>query len=237
MNSAHANGGGPDTGRPSVLELVGLARTYPSSPPVEALQPCDLAVHEGDWLAITGPSGSGKSTMLNQLGLLDRPSAGQLLIDGVDVSGFSDRDRTDARANAIGFVFQAFHLITHISATDNVEIGLLYQRVNRKQRRQRALAALEAVGLSHRCDAKPSTMSGGERQRVAIARALVREPRVLLCDEPTGSLDSNTALQILDLLDELNDAGLTIIVVTHDPVVAQRARSRIEIRDGVARYV
>lgn len=215
-----------------VLRLAGLARTYPGPVPVHALHPVDLTVAHGEYLAITGPSGSGKSTLLNLLGLLDRPTGGRFEFDGRDVAELNERDRTALRARRIGFVFQAFHLLAHRSAAENVALGQLYCRLPARQRQRNALEALDRVGLSHRAHHLPTTLSGGERQRTAIARALVNRPDLLLCDEPTGNLDTVTAGIVLDLLDELNTAGQTVIVITHAPDVAERARRAVQIRDG-----
>ncbi|GIF75238.1 ABC transporter ATP-binding protein [Asanoa siamensis] len=217
----------------TVVEFVGVGRTYPGSPPVTALRPTDMIVHTGESVAITGRSGSGKSTILHLLGLLDDPSEGSYLLDGVDTRGLADRDRTRLRATRIGFVFQAFHLLGHRTALENVVIALLYHGVPRRDRAPRAAEALDRVGLAHRAHALPTTMSGGERQRVAIARALVTQPAVLLADEPTGNLDSTTADGVLALFDELHGQGQTIILVTHDQAVAARAHRRLRIHDGV----
>jgi len=170
--------------------------------------------------------------MLNILGLLDTPTSGEYVLDGAATVDMSESERADLRAFQIGFVFQAFHLIAYRTAVENVEIGLLYQHLRRKERRQRAIDELTKVGLSHRLWATPPKMSGGERQRVALARALVRKPALLLCDEPTGNLDSVTTGQILDLLDLLHNDGLTIVVITHDAGVAERAQRVVVIRDG-----
>jgi putative ABC transport system ATP-binding protein len=212
------------------LEQAGL--TYPGPPPVPALRPSDLTIWPGEFVALTGPSGSGKSTLLNLLGLLDRPTTGAYLLDGVDVTGLSEAQRAGIRAQRIGFVFQAFHLLAHRSAVDNVALGLLYRGARRQQRVAVAAEALERVGLSHRRHALPTTLSGGERQRVAIARALVGRPRLLLCDEPTGNLDSTTAASVLDLIGDLHRDGMTVLLITHDPAVAARAGHTIRIRDG-----
>lgn len=216
-----------------VLELRGLARTYPGPPPVVALRPADLSVRAGEHLAIIGPSGSGKSTLLNLLGLLDRPTGGRLLLDGIDTATLNERDRTAVRGRRIGFVFQAFHLMPHRTTVENVMLAQLYTDRRRKaERRADAIKVLTKVGLGHRLGALPSTLSGGERQRVAIARALVNRPALLLADEPTGNLDSHTAASVLDLLAELVADGLTLLVITHDPAVAARAPRTVTIRDG-----
>ena len=217
---------------PPVLRLTGLSRTFPGPAPVHALRAVDLCVSRGEYLAVTGPSGSGKSTLLNLLGLLDRPTDGGFEFDGLDVAGLKERERTALRARRIGFVFQAFHLLAHRTAAENVAIGQLYCRVPAARRHRESHEALARVGLTHRAGYLPATLSGGERQRVAIARALVNRPDLLLCDEPTGNLDSATAAVVLDLLDELNAAGQTVIVITHAPDVADRAGRRVLIRDG-----
>jgi putative ABC transport system ATP-binding protein len=216
-----------------VIELDGLARTYPGPPPVPALRPADLIIADGDYVAVTGPSGSGKSTLLHLLGLLDTPTEGRYLLDGVDTSALNDRDRSALRGRRIGVVFQSFHLLPYRTALENVLLAELYNQTPRGARLRAAAGALEAVGLRHRLDALPTTLSGGECQRVAIARALVNQPALMLCDEPTGNLDSANAAALMDLLDELNAAGYTIVVITHDPNVAAHARRRIEISDGV----
>lgn len=216
----------------TVIELIGAARTFPGQPPVEALRPSNLRVGIGDYLTIVGPSGSGKTTLLNLLGLLDRPTQGRYLLEGVDTSALSENERTALRGTRIGFVFQAFHLIDHRTAIENVALGLLYRDVPAAERRRRAITALESMGLGHRLEAHPSTMSGGERQRVAIARALVGNPSVLLCDEPTGNLDSHTTQTVLGILDDLHAQGSTIVVITHEDSVAARSTRTVRINDG-----
>ncbi|MFD9411099.1 ABC transporter ATP-binding protein [Streptomyces sp. NPDC059989] len=217
------------------MEFRGVALTYPGPPPVEALKPCELIVHRGEFVTIVGPSGSGKSTFLNVAGLLDSPTAGHYLLDGIDTAGLPDRDRTALRGRRIGFVFQSFHLLPHRSALENVALAMLYTSVPRAERLTRAREALEQVGLSHRETAVPGRLSGGERQRVAIARALVGRPSLLLCDEPTGNLDSANAASVLTLLDELHAAGMTVMVITHDTEVAARGRRTVTVRDGLLR--
>jgi ABC-type lipoprotein export system ATPase subunit len=218
-------------GRP-VVELRAVSRTFGSDPPVKALREVDLLVYPGDWLAIVGPSGSGKSTLLNILGCLDRPSAGMYLIDGVDVAGLSESERTAARAGSIGFVFQAFHLLGHRTALENVMLAEMYAGGERAGREERALAALERVGMAHRSDFLPTRLSGGEQQRVAIARALLGTPRLLLCDEPTGNLDSVSTDSLMLLFHALARQGLTLVVVTHDEGVAAHAQRVVRIVDG-----
>jgi putative ABC transport system ATP-binding protein len=216
-----------------VIELRGLDRTYPGPLPVPALRPADLMIANGDYVAVTGPSGSGKSTLLHLLGLLDSPTAGSYLLDGLDTSRLGDRDRSALRGSRIGFVFQAFHLLPYRTALENVLLAQMYNQTPRSARVRAAVDALDAVRLGHRLDALPTTLSGGECQRVAIARALVNRPSLLLCDEPTGNLDSQNAAALMDLLDQLNAAGFTIVVITHDVSVAAHGGRTIAISDGV----
>ncbi|WP_229829870.1 ABC transporter ATP-binding protein [Actinoplanes ianthinogenes] len=216
-----------------VIELAGASRVYPGASPIVALRPTDLAVLRGDAVAITGRSGSGKSTLLQLLGLLDRPTAGQYWLNGVDTAAMTDRQRTRLRGSRIGFVFQSFHLIAHRTVEENVRLGLMYRGVPRARRRQRALDALARVGLADRADALPGELSGGQRQRVAIARALAIEPAVLLADEPTGNLDTHTAEDVLQLFDAIHRDGQTLVVVTHDQDVAARMPRRLMITDGL----
>lgn len=215
-----------------VLELRGVSKTYPGSPPVTALLPTDLRVDTGDFLAVVGPSGSGKSTLLNILGMLDHPTSGNYQLSGIDVASLTERERAALRGRRVGFVFQAFHLLPHRTALENVALAQLYVTGHGEPRHANAARALRRVGLGHRLDVMPSRLSGGERQRVAIARAVVNSPNILLCDEPTGNLDSATARSVMDLLTELNMAGATIVIITHDPAVAERARRQVTIRDG-----
>jgi putative ABC transport system ATP-binding protein len=222
---------------PAVLELRGAGRQFPGEPPVHALYPADLAVAAGEYLSIVGPSGSGKSTLLNLLGLLDKPTEGDYLLDGIPTAGASERERANLRAGHIGFVFQAFHLMPHRTVLENVLLATLYSGVPRAERKDRALAALDRVGLSHRIDFVPTVLSGGERQRAAVARAVVAQPRVLLADEPTGNLDSESSAAVLDLFDELHAGGLTLLVITHDDEVSARAQRRVRIADGRLREI
>lgn len=224
----------PDS-EPPVVELTGLGRRFGSDPPVDALRDVDLRVDRGDWVAILGPSGSGKSTLLNIIGCLDLPTSGTYRFDGIDVASLRDRQRAGLRARGIGFVFQSFHLLAHRSVLDNVMISEVYRHGNRRCRRDRADAVLEQVGMSNRAQFLPTRLSGGERQRVAIARALMGEPSLMLCDEPTGNLDSATTVRILELFEQLNRRGQTMLMITHEHDVASRASRRIEIIDGVLR--
>jgi ABC-type lipoprotein export system ATPase subunit len=215
-----------------VVEVRGLRRTYGSDPPVEALRGINLTINKGDWLAIVGPSGSGKSTLLNILGCLDRPTAGTYHIDGIDAAGLSDDQRAALRGRTIGFVFQTFHLLGHRTALENVMLAEVYGGRDRTGRRERALAALERVGMAGRRDFLPTKLSGGEQQRVAIARALLGSPSLLLSDEPTGNLDSVNTKAVMATFEALGRDGLTIVVISHDEGVAAHARRVVRIEDG-----
>jgi len=215
-----------------MIELDGVTKIYNSGPvKVRALGPVDLVVEEGDLVAIMGPSGSGKSTMMNILGCLDVPSSGRYSLDGIDVSKLRDNKLADIRNTRIGFVFQSFNLIPRTSAVRNVELPLVYAGVG-GNRRKRALAALERVGLGERAGHLPNELSGGQQQRVAVARALVTDPAMILADEPTGNLDTTSTVEVMKLLVELNDAGRTVVLITHEPEVAEFAKRVIELRDG-----
>jgi putative ABC transport system ATP-binding protein len=216
-----------------VIKLEDLWRTYEvGDSEVHALHGVDLEIAKGDYLAVMGPSGSGKSTLLNVLGCLDRPTSGSYRFDNRDVASLSDAERTRLRQSEIGFIFQFFHLLPRLTAQGNVELPMLFAGVGRGQRRQRAAEALDAVGLSDRVHHRPDQLSGGQRQRVAIARAVVMEPGLLLADEPTGNLDRAAAVEIMDLLGTMNAEGQTVVLVTHDPAVAERATSAVRMDDG-----
>jgi putative ABC transport system ATP-binding protein len=215
-----------------MIELDGVTKVYGNGQvQVRALGPVDLLIEEGDLVAIMGPSGSGKSTMMNILGCLDVPSTGRYTLDGIDVSKLRDNKLAAIRNTRIGFVFQSFNLIARTSAVRNVELPLVYAGI-RHDRRKRALAALERVGLGERASHMPNELSGGQQQRVAVARALVTDPAIILADEPTGNLDTTSTVEVMRLLVELNEAGRTVILITHEPEVAEFAKRVVELRDG-----
>jgi ABC-type lipoprotein export system ATPase subunit len=216
----------------AAVELEGIGRRFGSDPPVVALRDVDLTLPHGTSLAIVGPSGSGKSTLMNVLGCLDRQDAGTYRFDGIDVGALNDSERAALRAQRIGFVFQTFHLLAHRSVLDNVMLAEVYRGVPREGRAERAREALEQVGMGARADFLPVRLSGGEQQRVAIARALMGDHSLLLCDEPTGNLDSVNTEAVLMLFDELSDAGFTLVMVTHEEQVAAHASRRVRMVDG-----
>ncbi len=216
-----------------MIELESLSRTYRmGSEDVHALNDVTLNIKEGEHIAVVGPSGSGKSTLLNILGCLDRPTSGSYRFSGKEVADLGEVELSGLRQRWIGFVFQFFHLLPRLNAVGNVEVPMLFAGIDRDERRRQARRALEAVGLEHRLRHKPEQLSGGERQRVAIARSVVMGPRLLLADEPTGNLDRHSAEEIMDLIEKMNAEGLTLIVVTHDPAIAQRAGRIIRLEDG-----
>jgi putative ABC transport system ATP-binding protein len=213
-----------------ILELASVSKSYPGTP--LALRDVTLAVHAGELVAVTGPSGSGKSTLVHLMAALDRPTAGSVRIAGQEISRLPDRALAGLRARRIGMVFQQFFLIESLTAVENVAMGLVYRGVPAARRRQRAEEALRQVGLAHRVTHRARQLSGGERQRVAIARAVIGEPAIVIADEPTGNLDSAASASVMSLLTQLNAEGTTVVIVTHDPVVAAAAGRRVSIRDG-----
>jgi putative ABC transport system ATP-binding protein len=216
----------------AVLELRSVGKTYPLPTTVTALANVDLTVGLGETVSITGPSGSGKSTLLNVLGTLERPSTGTVRIGGTDTSTIPDRQLSGLRAGRIGFVFQEFHLLEHLTVLDNVATGLIYRGLSMRSRRDAAASALRRVGLGSRVTHRPSRLSGGERQRVAIARAIAGEPQIILADEPTGNLDSATGAEIIRLIAGLAGPRTTVIVITHDIAVAAAMRRDVRLHDG-----
>ncbi|MDR1775450.1 MAG: ABC transporter ATP-binding protein [Actinomycetes bacterium] len=216
------------------MEVRSVSKVYQISEDVQvhALREVSLAVHAGDMLAIVGPSGSGKSTLMHAIGLLDKPSSGQVLVNGTDVTDMSGNELARVRNREIGFVFQSFNLLPRTTALDNVALPLIYAGVGAGERTRRARAALERVGLGQRMDHAPSQLSGGQQQRVAIARALVTEPSIVLADEPTGNLDSKSGIEVMAFLQELNSQGITIVLVTHDAKVAAHAERVVTLVDG-----
>jgi len=216
-----------------LIRLDRLTRTFEvGDQPVRALDGVDLAIGAGEYLSLMGPSGSGKSTLLNVLGLLDRPTSGEYWLGDVQTSTMPEDLLADTRQKEIGFVFQVFHLIARMSALENVELPMMLAGMPVAERRGRARTALERMGLGPRIDHRPSQLSGGERQRVAIARAVVMQPRILLADEPTGNLDSASGGEVVKIMEDLHEQGLTLVVVTHDPLIGGRARRRLRMRDG-----
>ena len=220
-------------GNNPVAELHHIHKVYGSGDTeVRAVNDLNLTVEAGDYIAVMGASGSGKSTAMNILGCLDRPSSGSYLLQGQQVDGLSDDALAILRNRCLGFVFQQFHLLGHLSAQENVELPMIYANVPAEERRQRAVEALQRVGLGQRLRNKPNQLSGGQQQRVAIARAIINRPALLLADEPTGALDSETTADVLEIFDQLNSDGMTVVLVTHEHDVAERAKQRVLFRDG-----
>ena len=228
-----ASSGAVSAGDPQpLLELERVSRVYGEEVEVYALREVSLKIMAGDFMSIVGPSGSGKSTMLGLLGVLDLPTSGTIRIAGQDVSKLADASRSRLRGDSIGFVFQQFHLIPHLTAIGNVETALLYRDMKSRERHERAFAALEQLGLGKRADHRPVQMSGGEQQRVALARAIVTDPLMILADEPTGALDSVNAAHVLEIFKGLESPERAVVMVTHDPNVAAMARRKVSMRDG-----
>lgn len=216
-----------------MLELRNICKTYlQGRMEVPVLKDISLSVEEGEYLAIMGPSGSGKTTLMNIIGCLDAPTSGAYLLEGEDIAGLGDSKMSDVRLHSIGFVFQSFYLLSRQSAQDNVALPLLYAGVRRRERQEMARQALERVGLGDRTNFKPTQLSGGQCQRVAIARAIVNSPKILLADEPTGALDTKSGEQIMEIFQRLNEEGVTIVMITHEPEIAAHAKRTLHIRDG-----
>lgn len=216
-----------------MIELTHIQRRFQvGEQSVHALDDVSLTIADGEYVAVMGPSGSGKSTLLNVLGLLDKPDSGSYLLAGTDTTLLNDNEQARVRSARVGFVFQTFHLVPRLTARENIELPMMLANVPAKERHSRAAALIASVGLTDRAHHRPDQLSGGQRQRVAIARALVMKPALLLADEPTGNLDSASGKDVIELLEQLNQQGFTLLVVTHDPVVGARARRRIAMRDG-----
>lgn len=216
-----------------ILELKGIYKNYiQGTMDVPVLKDINLAVEEGEYVAIMGPSGSGKSTLMNIIGCLDKPTAGQYYLDGEEIGNYNDKELSFVRNKSIGFVFQTFNLLPRMTALDNVALPLQYAKVPKRERKAKCLHALELVGLSDRVDFKPTQLSGGQKQRVAIARAMVNNPKILLADEPTGALDSKSGVQVMELFKDLHEQGVTIIMITHSEEIANYADRVIKIIDG-----
>ncbi|MEO1515012.1 MAG: ABC transporter ATP-binding protein [Bacteroidota bacterium] len=218
----------------SIISVKNLSKIYiMGSEKVHALRSVSLDIHSNEYVALMGPSGSGKSTLMNLLGCLDTPSGGDYLLNGTNVSTMLDGDLAEVRNKEIGFVFQTFNLLPRLSSVDNVALPLVYSGMGKKERTERAQHALESVGLGDRMDHKPNELSGGQRQRVAVARALVNDPAIILADEPTGNLDTKTSIEIMGLFEEIHKRGNTVILVTHEPDIAEHAHRIIRLRDGL----
>ncbi len=216
-----------------MIRLEGISREFQvGDETVHALHHVDLELSKGDYCSIMGPSGSGKSTLLNILGLLDRPNRGNYWLDDIDTITLAEERRAEVRRNKIGFVFQSFHLVPRLTAAENVELPMTLAGIDPQQRKQRVHAALEPLGLLDRAHHRPDQLSGGQRQRVAIARATIMQPTILLADEPTGNLDKSSGQDVIDTLEQLNSAGLILLVVTHDPEIGRRASHSIQMEDG-----
>ncbi len=219
-----------------ILDLRGIYKNYiQGRMEVPVLRNVNFEMEEGEYVAIMGPSGSGKSTLMNIIGCLDRPTSGTFYMDGTEIASCTENELSEIRLNKIGFVFQSFHLLPRQTALTNVELPLGYAKVSRSERRVRALAALDRVGLSDRVNFMPNQLSGGQKQRVAIARAIVNHPKLLLADEPTGALDSRSGAQVMELFQSLNDDGVSVLMITHDAEIADHAARVVSIRDGVLR--
>jgi len=217
-----------------VIELTKLAKRYDDEAGIyDALKEVELKVKAGEFLAVMGPSGSGKSTLMNIIGLLDRPTAGDFMLDGVDTNTLSDKDLAKLRRDRIGFIFQNFNLLPRLSIMQNVELPLVYEKIKTSERKRRVREVLSEVGLLNKIDSKPNRVSGGQVQRAAIARALINKPSLILADEPTGNLDTKTGIEIMELLKKLNSSGVTIILVTHNPELSHYASRVVEVRDGL----
>ncbi len=216
-----------------ILELNGICKEYNQGKiTVPALQNVNFSMEEGEYVAVMGPSGSGKTTLMNLIGCLDKPTRGEFFLDGQDISKCTENEMSDIRLKKIGFVFQSFHLLPRQTALQNVEMPLNYAKIPRKERRERAFRALERVGLAERVDFRPNQLSGGQMQRVAIARAMVNNPKLLLADEPTGALDTKSGHQVMELFQRLNEEGVSVLMITHDPEIASFAKRTVTIRDG-----
>ncbi|MCP4304075.1 MAG: ABC transporter ATP-binding protein [bacterium] len=226
----------PASGSDVVLSLRGVTKEYPTTPPVRALRGVDFSVTRGELVGVVGPSGSGKSTLLHIMGTLDRPTAGEVTVAGYNIDELSDKDLSALRARHIGFVFQQFHLLSGYTALDNVADGLLYTGMNVSDRRDLAHRALTRVGLGHRLGHVATKLSGGERQRVAVARALVGTPSIVLADEPTGNLDTKNSDAIVELIRQINDEGVTFVVITHNKEIAEAFPRTAGLRDGRIEY-